>query len=45
MVPGSTLALVVFGVDNLTKTATLLDELAAFSNLEMSLKDKGNRRD
>jgi hypothetical protein len=27
--PGSTLALVVFGVDNLTKTATLLDELAA----------------
>ena len=27
--PGSTLALVVFGVDNLTKAATLLDELAA----------------
>ena len=26
--PGSTLALVVFGVDNLTKAATLLDELA-----------------
>src|SRR6202166_689067 len=27
--PGSTLVLVVFGVDNLTKAATLLDELAA----------------
>jgi hypothetical protein len=27
--PGSTLALVVFGVDNLTEAATLLDELAA----------------
>ena len=27
--PGSTLALVVFGVDNLTKAASLLDELAA----------------
>ena len=27
--PGSTLALVVFGVDNLTRAATLLDELAA----------------
>jgi hypothetical protein len=27
--PGSTLALVVFGVDNLTKTDSLLDELAA----------------
>src|ERR1700730_6078420 len=27
--PGSTLGLVVFGVDNLTKAATLLDELAA----------------
>jgi len=27
--PGSTLALVVFGVDDLTKAATLLDELAA----------------
>jgi hypothetical protein len=27
--PASTLALVVFGVDNLTKAATLLDELAA----------------
>jgi hypothetical protein len=27
--PGSTLALVVFGVDNLTKAVTLLDELAA----------------
>src|SRR6202167_2536543 len=27
--PGSTLALVVFGGDNLTETATLLDELAA----------------
>ena len=27
--PGSTLALLVFGVDNLTKAATLLDELAA----------------
>jgi hypothetical protein len=27
--PGSTRALVVFGVDNLTKAATLLDELAA----------------
>lgn len=27
--PGSTLALVVFGVDNLTKAAKLLDELAA----------------
>jgi hypothetical protein len=27
--PGSTLALMVFGVDNLTKAATLLDELAA----------------
>jgi hypothetical protein len=27
--PGSALALVVFGVDNLTKAATLLDELAA----------------
>jgi len=27
--PGSTLALVVFGVDSLTKAATLLDELAA----------------
>jgi hypothetical protein len=27
--PGSTLALAVFGVDNLTKAATLLDELAA----------------
>ena len=26
--PGSTLALVVFGVDNLTTAATLLDELA-----------------
>jgi hypothetical protein len=26
--PGSTLALMVFGVDNLTKAATLLDELA-----------------
>jgi hypothetical protein len=29
--PGSTLALVVFGVDNLTGAATLLDELAAES--------------
>jgi hypothetical protein len=29
--PGSTRALVVFGVDNLTKAATLLDELAAFN--------------
>jgi hypothetical protein len=27
--PGSTLALFVFGVDNLTKAATVLDELAA----------------
>ena len=27
--PGSTLGLVVFGVDNVTKAATLLDELAA----------------
>ena len=27
--PGSTLALVVFGVDNLTKAAALLDELSA----------------
>jgi len=27
--PGSTLALVVFGVDNLTKAALLLDELSA----------------
>jgi hypothetical protein len=27
--PGSTLGLVVFGVDNLTKAAALLDELAA----------------
>ena len=27
--PGSPLALVVFGVDNLTKAATLLDELSA----------------
>ena len=27
--PGSTLGLVVFGVDNLTKAVTLLDELAA----------------
>jgi hypothetical protein len=27
--PGSTLGLVVFGVDNLTRAATLLDELAA----------------
>ena len=27
--PGSTLALMVFGVDNLTKAANLLDELAA----------------
>jgi len=27
--PGSTLALVVFGVDNVSKAATLLDELAA----------------
>ncbi len=27
--PGSTLGLVVFGVDNLTKAASLLDELAA----------------
>jgi hypothetical protein len=27
--PGSTLGLLVFGVDNLTKAATLLDELAA----------------
>jgi hypothetical protein len=27
--PGSTLVLVVFGVDNLTKAATLLDNLAA----------------
>ena len=27
--PGSTRALLVFGVDNLTKAATLLDELAA----------------
>jgi hypothetical protein len=27
--PGSPLALVVFGVDNLTKAATLLDDLAA----------------
>jgi hypothetical protein len=27
--PGSTLGLVIFGVDNLTKAATLLDELAA----------------
>ena len=27
--PGSTLGLVVFGVDNLTKATTLLDELAA----------------
>jgi len=27
--PGSTLALLVFGVDKLTKAATLLDELAA----------------
>jgi len=27
--PGSTLALVVFGVDNLTEAATLLDKLAA----------------
>jgi hypothetical protein len=27
--PGSTLVLVVFGVDNLTRAATLLDELAA----------------
>jgi hypothetical protein len=27
--PGSTLALVVFGVDSLTKAVTLLDELAA----------------
>jgi len=27
--PGSTLALVVFGVDNLTRAAKLLDELAA----------------
>jgi hypothetical protein len=27
--PGSTLGLAVFGVDNLTKAATLLDELAA----------------
>jgi hypothetical protein len=27
--PGSTLALLVFGVDNLTKAATVLDELAA----------------
>ena len=27
--PGSTLVLVVFGVDNLTKAATLLDRLAA----------------
>jgi hypothetical protein len=27
--PGSTLAMVVFGVDNLTKAVTLLDELAA----------------
>lgn len=27
--PGSTLALVVFGVDNLTKAVTVLDELAA----------------
>ena len=27
--PGSTLVLVVFGVDNLTQAATLLDELAA----------------
>jgi hypothetical protein len=29
MEPGSTLGLVVFGVDNLTKAASLLDELAA----------------
>src|SRR5271170_5475546 len=29
--PGSTLGLVVFGVDNLNKAATLLDELAADS--------------
>jgi hypothetical protein len=29
--PGSTLGLVVFGVDNLNKAATLLDELAAES--------------
>jgi hypothetical protein len=29
MEPGSTLALVVFGVDNLNRTATVLDELAA----------------
>jgi len=27
--PGSTMALVVFGVDNLTKAAAILDELAA----------------
>ena len=27
--PGSTLALLVFGVDNVTKASTLLDELAA----------------
>jgi hypothetical protein len=27
--PGSTLGMVVFGVDNLTKAATLLDELAS----------------
>ena len=29
MEPGSTLGLLVFGVDNVTKAATLLDELAA----------------
>lgn len=29
MEPGSTLVLVVFGVDNLTKAVTVLDELAA----------------
>ena len=29
LVPGSTLGLVVFGVDNLTKAAPLLDKLAA----------------
>jgi hypothetical protein len=32
--PGSTLALVVFGVDTLTEAATLLDELAAEDAVE-----------
>lgn len=32
--PGSTLALLVFGVDSLTRAATLLDEVAAKDHLE-----------